>query len=72
MEQINFKPNTKKLKVLTPSGYKSFSGITKILTKKKLLRFETETTAIEVTENHKFYCPLSLLFPFSSQASRIP
>lgn len=55
MEQINFKPNTKKLKVLTPSGYKSFSGITKILTKKKLLRFETETTAIEVTENHKFY-----------------
>jgi hypothetical protein len=35
---IEFKPNTKGLKVLTPNGYKTFSGIAKLPNNKKLLK----------------------------------
>lgn len=52
---IEFKPNTKGLKVLTPNGYKTFSGIAKLPNNKKLLKFVLENGSfVEVTKDHTF------------------
>lgn len=53
MKYCEFKPNTKNLKVLTPSGYKSFAGVMKFLTPKDLIKITTENgNFLEVTDEH--------------------
>lgn len=52
---VIIKKNTKGLKVLTPTGYQSFSGIAKIPHNKPLLKIEfKDRTSISVTEGHTF------------------
>jgi Terminase RNaseH-like domain len=54
MTQI-FKPNNKKYKVLTPTGYQPFAGVA-MMGVQPILRLEFEYNAwIECTYDHKFY-----------------
>lgn len=53
MDNFEYAENDKRIKVLTPSGYKSFKGIRKL--EKECIRLETENGFIECSCDHPLY-----------------